>query len=133
TPTRPPGHGRRDVVHDGRERNDPVIDTLGKKTKWLRLASLLTILCLFAAACGGGDGDGEEEAPADDSTEEEAAADGGTEDEGDDGGDGGGEPVRLGILGECEGPFGGFHEDVVGGTVFALARHAGATVNSSTS
>ena len=109
-----------------------MIDMRGKKTKWLRLASLLTILCLFAAACGGGDGDGEEE-PAGDDTE--AAADGGTEDGGDGGDEGGGEqePVRLCILVECEEPFGGFHEDVVGGTVYAMVRHAGATVNSTTS
>ena len=110
-----------------------MIDSLGKKSKWLRLASLLTILCLFAAACGGGDGDdGGEEEPAD--TDTEAAADDTAEDtEGGDEGGGDAEPVRLGILGECEGPFGGFHEDVVGGTVYALARHAGATVNSDTS
>jgi branched-chain amino acid transport system substrate-binding protein len=41
--------------------------------------------------------------------------------------------VRLGILGECEGPFGGFHEDVAGGTVLAMVNHAGAAVSSSTS
>jgi branched-chain amino acid transport system substrate-binding protein len=41
--------------------------------------------------------------------------------------------VRLGILGECEGPFGGFHEDVVAGTTLALVNHAGATTKSRTS
>jgi branched-chain amino acid transport system substrate-binding protein len=44
-----------------------------------------------------------------------------------------GDGLRLGILGECEGPFGGFHEDVVGGTALAMVNHAGATVSSSTS
>jgi branched-chain amino acid transport system substrate-binding protein len=43
------------------------------------------------------------------------------------------EGVKLGILGECEGPFGGFHEDTVAGVELALARYAGATVNSTTS
>jgi branched-chain amino acid transport system substrate-binding protein len=41
--------------------------------------------------------------------------------------------VRLGILGECEGPFGGFHEDVVAGVELALINQAGATSNSATS
>lgn len=45
----------------------------------------------------------------------------------------GGDGVRLGILGECEGPFGGFHEDVVGGTSLAMVNHAGAQVESATS
>ncbi|GAA2126391.1 ABC transporter substrate-binding protein [Streptomyces synnematoformans] len=44
-----------------------------------------------------------------------------------------GDGVRLGILGQCEGPFGGFHEDVVAGTTLAFARYAGASPNSSTS
>ena len=44
-----------------------------------------------------------------------------------------GEGVKLGILGECEGPFGGFHEDTVAGVELALANFAGATVNSTTS
>ncbi len=41
--------------------------------------------------------------------------------------------VHLGILGECEGAFGAFHEDVVGGALLAFINHAGATSNSSTS
>ncbi|MFW6725111.1 ABC transporter substrate-binding protein [Streptomyces sp. MAR4 CNY-716] len=43
-----------------------------------------------------------------------------------------GDGVRLGILGQCEGPFGGFHEDVVAGTTLAFARYAGAKPNSTT-
>ncbi|GAB3998971.1 ABC transporter substrate-binding protein [Glycomyces albus] len=41
--------------------------------------------------------------------------------------------VKLGILGQCEGPFGGFHEDTVGGTALAMVNHAGAAVESPTS
>jgi branched-chain amino acid transport system substrate-binding protein len=44
-----------------------------------------------------------------------------------------GAPIRLGILGECEGEFGGFAEDVVGGVTLAFVNEAGATVNSRTS
>ncbi|MFW6690100.1 ABC transporter substrate-binding protein [Streptomyces sp. MAR4 CNX-425] len=44
-----------------------------------------------------------------------------------------GDGVRLGILGQCEGPFGGFHEDVVAGATLAFARYAGAQSNSTTS
>ena len=42
------------------------------------------------------------------------------------------EAVRLGILAECEGAFGGFHEDVVAGAALAMINHAGATSNSRT-
>jgi branched-chain amino acid transport system substrate-binding protein len=45
---------------------------------------------------------------------------------------GSGESIKLGILGECEGAFGGFHEDVVAGVTLALINHAGATSNSTT-
>ncbi|HET9547038.1 MAG TPA: ABC transporter substrate-binding protein [Desertimonas sp.] len=45
---------------------------------------------------------------------------------------GDGEPIRLGILAECEGAFGGFNEDVVAGVTLALVNQAGATVNSTT-
>ncbi|MEM7339659.1 MAG: ABC transporter substrate-binding protein [Actinomycetota bacterium] len=41
--------------------------------------------------------------------------------------------IRLGILGECEGPFAAFHEDVVAGVALALAEQAGATLGSRTS
>ena len=39
-----------------------------------------------------------------------------------------GEPIRLGILAECEGAFGGFNEDVVAGVTLAMINEAGATV-----
>ena len=44
----------------------------------------------------------------------------------------GGEPIRLGILAECEGAFGGFNEDVVAGVTLAMVNDAGATSNSTT-
>jgi branched-chain amino acid transport system substrate-binding protein len=79
-----------------------------------RVLALAMGLVLLTAACGGytDDSAGQPAAGA-------PAADDGT--------------VRLGILGECEGPFGGFHEDVVAGTTLALAQHAGATPKSRTS
>jgi branched-chain amino acid transport system substrate-binding protein len=45
---------------------------------------------------------------------------------------GDGEPIRLGILAECEGAFGGFNEDVVAGVTLAMINEAGATSNSTT-
>ncbi|MGP3970040.1 ABC transporter substrate-binding protein [Streptomyces sp. 6N223] len=81
--------------------------------------SVAAILALVAVGCGGGDDSSG--LPAD---EQGDVGDGSATGEND---------VRLGILGECEGPFGGFHEDVVAGTTLALARFAGATPNSSTS
>jgi len=44
----------------------------------------------------------------------------------------GGEPIRLGILGECEGAFGAFHEDTVAGVTLAMVNAAGAETNSPT-
>jgi branched-chain amino acid transport system substrate-binding protein len=40
--------------------------------------------------------------------------------------------LKLGILGECEGAFGGFHEDVVAGATLAMVEDGGATPNSTT-
>ena len=45
---------------------------------------------------------------------------------------GDGEPLRLGILAECEGAFGGFNEDTVAGVTLAMVNFAGATSNSTT-
>ncbi|UED87596.1 ABC transporter substrate-binding protein [Streptomyces profundus] len=81
-------------------------------------ASLAAALVLVTAGCGGGDDSAG--LPADQQgSGGTAAADG--------------DGVKLGILGQCEGPFGGFHEDAAAGTTLALARFAGATSNSSTS
>ena len=94
-----------------------MITTKGNKTMWLRVVSLLAVLCLFAAACSGA-----EDASEGETGGGEAAAEGDPLEE-----------VRLGILGECEGPFGAFHEDVVGGVVLAMTRYAGASSVSDTS
>jgi branched-chain amino acid transport system substrate-binding protein len=97
-----------------------------KKPRWLLAACLLSILALVATACGGsGDDNGTTAQPSDGATTTDGATDTGGSGEGDD-------VVRLGILGECEGPFGGFHEDTVAGVTLALVNHAGATPTSET-
>ncbi len=124
--------------------------TNGPNLAWRSLAALLA-LCLIAASCGGGD-DGDAAGPdasedtaevdSEGSEEEEEAADDSAEDSGDsedaapagDGSDLNGDGVlQVAIMGECEGPFGGFHEDIVGGATLAMIEHAGATANSATS
>ena len=45
---------------------------------------------------------------------------------------GSGEPIKLGVLAECEGEFGGFNEDVIAGVTLAMINQAGATSNSRT-
>ncbi len=93
---------------------------MNSKTIRLALAALLAF-ALLAAACSsdddGGDtvADAPAPAPADEPADEVA------------------DSVRLGIMGECEGAFGGFHEDVVAGATLALVEGAGATTTSTTS
>ncbi|MEM9131870.1 MAG: ABC transporter substrate-binding protein [Actinomycetota bacterium] len=110
--------------------------------RWWRFLAVLFALTLVAAACGGDDDEDADDASASASeaaseTAEEPATDDDDGDEAADDGDedaaAGGDGVRLGIMGECEGPFGGFHEDVVAGVTLAMVEGAGATVNSSTS
>ena len=43
-----------------------------------------------------------------------------------------GEGIKLGIMAECEGAFGGFNEDVQAGVALAMINEAGATTNSPT-
>ncbi|TDT18134.1 amino acid/amide ABC transporter substrate-binding protein (HAAT family) [Ilumatobacter fluminis] len=117
----------------------------------LRIAvALAATLSLVAAACGGDDDDAE---PADEPAEAEEPADDGDDEPADDGGDepaddggdepaddGGDEPadegaggtLKVGILAECEGAFGGFNEDVVAGATLAFVEDGGATPNSTT-
>jgi branched-chain amino acid transport system substrate-binding protein len=116
------------------------------KPRRLLAACLLTILALLASACGGaedddvaatgdadtGDADTGDADTGDAGTGDAGTGDAGTGTAGDEGDEGGDNVVRLGILGECEGPFGGFHEDTVAGVVLALVNHAGATSNSPT-
>jgi branched-chain amino acid transport system substrate-binding protein len=108
---------------------------------------LAAAFALVAAACGDDDDDssGDTEAPAETeaaadteaTAETEAAADTEAPAETEASGDGddaaaGDETIRLGIMGECEGAFGGFHEDVVAGASLAFINEAGATANSTT-
>jgi branched-chain amino acid transport system substrate-binding protein len=114
--------------------------------------AIAATLTLVAAACGDDDDDSSADEPtesvsatAGDTTAETAGTTaettgattgdttaettgdttGGTED------GGGGGTLRLGILGECEGAFGGFHEDVVAGATLAMVEDGGATPNAS--
>jgi branched-chain amino acid transport system substrate-binding protein len=82
---------------------------------------------LFAAGCGAAD-----EGPATPAEQEEAADDDVEADGEETAGAAGDQTVRLGVLGQCEGPFGGFHEDTVAGVSLALANYAGAEVSSTT-
>jgi branched-chain amino acid transport system substrate-binding protein len=98
------------------------------------IAASFLALALVAGACAGDDS----EAPPglEDAGEEEEDTDVDSEEEGESEEAGGSDEaveydeVRLGILGQCEGPFGGFHEDTVAGVALALVNHAGATVAS---
>ncbi len=111
-------------------------------SRWLKLLAALFAVALVAAACSS-DGD----STATDGDDASASASSGDDSSGDDssgddssgddaassGGDINGDGVlQVGIMGECEGPFGGFHEDVVAGATLALIQNAGATSNSST-
>ena len=111
----------------------------------------LVSLALVAASCGddddegsssteaeaGGDTTPEAAAPEDtaapDTTaapDDTAAPDTSAPDEG--GGAADGEGIKLGIMAECEGAFGGFNEDVQAGVALAMINEAGATSNSRT-
>ena len=120
--------------------------TNGPNMAWRSLAAFLA-LCLLAASCGGDSDDGEaagpdsseETAEAEETEEAEEESDDSAEEAEDDAPAGDGSDVngdgvlQVAIMGECEGPFGGFHEDVVGGATLAMIEHAGATANSATS
>lgn len=102
---------------------------------WLKLIALLSALTLIAAACGTDDVTDAAEAveEAVDNDEDE-----GTDDEGDGGGEAaagsdinGDGILQVGIMAECEGPFGGFNEDVVAGATLPFIQFAGATANDS--
>ena len=101
------------------------------KARWLLAACLVSIVALVASGCGDS---GTTAQPSDGTASDGAASDGAASDGATDtGGSGEGDDVvRLGILGECEGPFGGFHEDTVAGVTLALVNHAGATPTSET-
>ena len=88
--------------------------TAHSKPRWLLPAALVSALALVVAGCGGDDDANPNAGPTGDK--------GGAE-----------KVVKLGILGECEGPFGGFHEDTVAGVALAMVNFAGAKVTSKTS
>jgi branched-chain amino acid transport system substrate-binding protein len=88
------------------------------RKRWLLPAAALSVSALLATGCSSGDTTDE---PGTDNTGDAAeGAPGATQEEG----------VKLGVLGECEGPFGGFHEDTVAGVALAMVNFAGATVTS---
>ena len=88
------------------------------RKRWLLPAAALSVSALLATGCSSGDTTDE---PTTDNTDDTAeGAPGATQEEG----------VKLGVLGECEGPFGGFHEDTVAGVALAMVNFAGATVTS---
>ncbi len=84
---------------------------------------ILTVLALTMAACGEDATDGSTTSTGATATTEAptgtTSAPGTTV--------AGGEAIKLGILAECEGAFGGFNEDVVAGVVLGLINGAGAT------
>ena len=115
------------------------------------LAAILA-LSLLAAACGSDDDDATDSGDSGDSAATETDESGGDDEDSGDADDNSGDAdsdsgdaaaggadvngdgiLQVGIMGECEGPFGGFHEDVVGGATLALIERAGATSNSPTS
>jgi branched-chain amino acid transport system substrate-binding protein len=118
-----------------------------------RATAIAVTLVLVAAACGGDDDSAdeptaeetapteeptaEETAPTEEPTAEETApTEEPTAEETASADTGGDEPtgaLKVGILGECEGAFGGFHEDVVAGATLAMVEDGGATPNSTTS
>ncbi len=114
-----------------------------RSTTFNRASAALLALSLVAVACGGSDDAAEDDAGGVDTADDTADAgddtggaeatapaepDASTDEPSEASGDG----VRLGIMGECEGAFGGFHEDTVAGATLALVEDAGATTNSTT-
>lgn len=118
-----------------------------------RTFGVLISLALVASACGGDDDDeGSSSTEADtggDTTPDTAAPDTAAPDTAasdtaapdtaatdtaatDTGGSTEGEGIKLGIMAECEGAFGGFNEDVQAGVALAMINEAGATTNSRT-
>ena len=121
-----------------------------KSTRTRRAFGAVFALSLVAAACGSDDDDSSDSGTVAEGTEASAAeTTAGSTDAGpprtttaaeatddttaegtDDSTAPAGEGVRLGIMAECEGAFGGFNEDVVAGATLALINEAGATSNS---
>src|SRR5215203_6153092 len=119
-----------------------------RSRKGVQLCGAFIALALVAAACGDDDDDdaGDTSGPATaaatdtaDATDTTAASDAtdttATPDTTAAPGDSeapAGDGIKLGIMAECEGAFGGFNEDVVAGVTLAMINEAGATSNSRT-
>jgi branched-chain amino acid transport system substrate-binding protein len=115
------------------------------KRKLLTLLSILLAFVLIAASCSDDDDDGDssttteaaDDGAAEDGEAEDAEAEDAMEEEDGEAEDGdtaaGDDTVRIGIIGECEGTFGSFHEDTVAGASLAIINASGATSNSTTS
>jgi branched-chain amino acid transport system substrate-binding protein len=109
-------------------------DTGGKRRLWLLLAVLALALAAIAAGCGGDDEEAapEETAPAETApAETEAPAETGAP--ADTGApaettEGGGEPIKIGTISTCEGPFAGAYEATLAGAFAPYIQH-GATAN----
>ena len=119
----------RRMLADEEERMRATETGRSRPARWL---ALLAVLALTVAACAGETTDttGTTSGAADttEATEETTA----TTEASTDTTAASGESIKLGILAECEGAFGGFNEDVVAGVTLALINHAGATSNSTT-
>lgn len=109
-----------------------------RRSRTLRAIGLAAAVSLTVAACGGDDDDEPVDDPesteasgSDGTTADDSGSDGTTAEAPSDSGSADG-PIRLGILGECEGAFGSFHEDILAGVSLAMVEQAGATVNSKT-
>lgn len=114
-----------------------------KSTTTKRVLGAAFAFTLVAAACGSDDDDSSGDDTTTDDTSADTSGDDGADDTtattdeatedtaGSGDAEASGDGIRLGIMAQCEGPFGGFHEDIVAGATLALVEGAGATSNSS--
>lgn len=86
---------------------------LNKLSLWAILAALVLAFSAVAAGCGGDDEDEAAPPPVAEELEEPTDAEEPTEEPT-------GEPIRIGILSNCEGPFGAWWEHTVGGAQLPL-------------
>ena len=110
-----------------------------KSRRRVRLCGALISLALVGVACGSDDNASPAATAAPAGTEAPTATDAPTATEapaatdapaGTDAPAATGEGIKLGIMAECEGAFGGFNEDVQAGAALAMINNAGATSKS---
>jgi branched-chain amino acid transport system substrate-binding protein len=94
---------------------------------WLLLAAVALALAAVAAGCGGGGG--EEAATTLPAAETEVPAETGAPAQTGAAAEGTGTPIKIGILSDCEGAFGAFYEQDIGGALTAFVNLAGGTPN----